>query len=161
MVRDLRGVFASMEKNFRKSQHLSDEIVNHSEMTGTTTTKRVEAWSKSQPVGMAIERLQEIFTQGINQKMLFIKFEDLTENPENEIKKIYEYLGLPYYEGHDYKNVQQITQEDDSVYGAYGDHVIKPEIKPLKKDFVEILGQGTCDSIKNSYKWFYDIFQYN
>jgi sulfotransferase len=93
--------------------------------------------------------------------MLFVRFEDLTENPEKEIKRIYEYLGLPYYEGHDYKNVQQITQEDDSVYGAYGDHTIKPEIKPLKKDFVEILGKGTCDSIKNSYRWFYDEFKYN
>jgi sulfotransferase len=161
MVRDLRGVFASMEKNFRKSQHLSDDIVNHSEMTGTTTEKRIDEWAKSQPVGMAIERLQEVFKQGINQKMLFVRFEDLTENPEKEIKRIYEYLGLPYYEGHDYKNVQQITQEDDSVYGAYGDHTIKPEIKPLKKDFKEILGDGPCDWIKNNYKWFYDVFKYN
>lgn len=160
MVRDIRGILASMEKNFRKSQHMDSGIVNHAEMTGTTTEKRIDTWLRTQPVGMAIERLGEIFKQGINKKMLFVRFEDLTENPEREIKRIYEYLNLPYYTGHDFNNVQQITKEDDSIYGIYGDHTIKPEIKPLKKDYEEILGKDACNWIKNNFKWFYDEFGY-
>ena len=160
LVRDLRAVFSSMEKNFRKNQHLDSGIVNHGQMKGTTTEKRVDIWSNSQPVGMAIERVYQIIKEGNNKNILFIRFEDLCENPENEMKKIYMHFGLPYYEGHNFDNVEQITQEDDSVYGIYGDHVIKQKIEPQKKDYREVLGNATCDYIRNRYKWFYDEFRY-
>lgn len=159
VVRDLRGIFASMEKNFRKNQHLDSGIVNHTQMTGTTTEKRIDIWSSGQPVGISIERLYQVFREGINQKMLFIRFEDLTSNPQKEIDRVYDYLGVnPFV--HDFNNVQQITVEDDSVYGIYGDHNIKSKIEPLKNDYKEILGQAACDWIKNNYKWFYDEFKY-
>ena len=44
MVRDLRGIFASMEKNFRKNQHMDAGIVNHAQMQGTTTEKRIDVF---------------------------------------------------------------------------------------------------------------------
>jgi sulfotransferase len=159
MVRDIRAIFASMEKNFRKNQHKDSGLVNHAQMEGTTTEKRIDIWANSQPVGMAIERLYQIFREGINEKMLFIKYEDFTSNPKKEMEKIYSYLGLPYYE-HDFNNVQQITQEDDTVYGIYGDHTIKSKIEPLKNDYKDILGVGACNWIKTKYQWFYDQFGY-
>ncbi len=160
MVRDLRSVFASMEKNYRKNQHLDSGIVNHGQMKGTTTEKRVDIWANSQPVGMAIERLYQIFKEGKNKHILFVRFEDLCETPKTEMERIYNFFGLPYYEGHDFNNVEQITQEDDSVYGIYGDHIIKQKIEPQKKDYKEVLGNHTCDFIKNKYKWFFDEFRY-
>lgn len=159
LVRDLRGVYASMEKNFRKSQHLDSGIVSHANMTGTTTEKRIDIWANSQPIGLAIERLQQIFKEGINKKMLFIKYEDLAKNPEAEMKRVYEYLGLPEYK-HDFNNIEQITEEDDTVYGMYGDHTIRKELKPMKADYVEVLGQSACNWIKSNYKWFFDEFKY-
>jgi sulfotransferase len=116
-------------------------------------------WAQSQPVGLAIERLYQIFKEGNNQKMLFVKFEDFSSNPKKEMERIYNYLELPYYE-HDFNNVQQITQEDDSVYGIYGDHKIKSKIEPLKPDYKDILGVNPCNWIKSNYKWFYDQFGY-
>lgn len=160
MVRDLRGVYASMEKNFRKNQHLDSGIVNHSQMKGTTTEKRVDIWVTTQPVGLAIERLYQIIREGIDKNILFIKFEDFCQNPEQEMIRVYNYLQLPYYK-HDFGNVEQLTQEDDSVYGIYGDHKIKKEIKLLQDDWDKVLGSGLCNGIKQKYGWFYDYFQYN
>jgi len=160
MVRDLRGVYASMEKNFRKSQHMDAGIVNHAQMKGTTTEKRVDIWAQSQPVGLAIERLYQIIKEGNDKKMLFIRHEDFCKNPDKEMRRVYEYLGLPYFQ-HDFDNVEQITVEDDSVYGIYGDHTIKNKIEPLKNDYNQILGANVCNWIKNQYKWFYDEFKYN
>ena len=159
MVRDLRGIFASMEKNFRKNQHLDSGIVNHANMTGTTTEKRIDVWAQGQPVGLAIERLHQIFNEGIDKKMLFVKYEDLAKIPEIEMKRIYDYLEVPYY-AHDFDNIQQITAEDDSVYGIYGDHTIRQKLEPLKVDYKEVLGVGACNWIKSNYKWFYDEFKY-
>ena len=86
MIRDPRAIMASMEKNFRKNQHLDSGLVNHAEMTGTTTEKRIDGWVAGQPVGLALERLYQIVKEGINEKMLFIKFENLTQNPQKEIE---------------------------------------------------------------------------
>lgn len=160
MVRDLRSVFSSMEKNHRKSQHLDSGIINHSQMKGTTTEKRIDIWANGQPVGLAIERLYQIFKEGTNRHILFVRFEDLCVNPEKEMRRIYDYFELPYYEGHDYDNVEQITQEDDSVYGVYGDHIIRQKIEPQKPDYKEILGTNSSNYIKNKYAWFYDEFKY-
>jgi sulfotransferase len=91
--------------------------------------------------------------------MLFIKYEDLAKNPEPEMRKIYQYFDLPYF-SHDFDNIEQITQEDDSVYGIYGDHKIRKKLEPLRSDYKEVLGQEACNWIKNKYRWFYDEFKY-
>lgn len=160
MVRDLRGIYASMEKNFRKNQHKDQGIVNHAEMKGTTTEKRIDIWTNSQPVGLSIERLYQILREGISKKMLFIKYEDLARNPDAEMRKVYSYLELPYFQ-HDYDNIVQITQEDDSVYGIYGDHQIRTKLEPPSNDFKEVLGVNAANWIKTNFKWFYDEFKYN
>ena len=159
MVRDLRSIFSSMEKNFRKNQHKDSGMVDHSKMVGTTTEKRIDIWAQSQPVGLAIERLYQIHKEGIDKKMLFIKYEDFTMDPDSEMKKIYNYLKLPYF-SHDFNNVKQITKEDDEVYGIYGDHNIKTKIEPTTSDFKEVLGINASNWVKQNYQWFYDIYGY-
>jgi sulfotransferase len=159
MIRDPRDIFASMEKNFRKNQHLDSGMVNHAEMMGTTTEKRIDMWANSQPVGLALERLEQIIKEGNDKKMLFIKYEDLTQNPEKELKKIYEFIGIEYFQ-HDFENVTQITKEDDSVYGIYGDHNIKNKIEFQKSNSNQILGEHASNWIKNRYSWFYNHFKY-
>lgn len=159
MIRDLRGVFASMEKNYRKNQHLDPKITNHGQMVGTTTEKRIDIWGNSQPVGLAIERIYQMIKEGIDKNIHFVKFEDFCEDPKTEMIKIYQYLELPYYE-HDFLNVEQITTEDDSVYGIYGDHKIKNEIKPLEDNYRDVLGIPVCNKIRHQYSWFYQYFNY-
>lgn len=159
MVRDLRSIYSSMEKNFRKNQHLDSGLVDHAQMRGTTTEKRIDLWTQGQPVGLAIERLYQIINEGIHKKMLFIRFEDLCKSPETEMKKIYNYLEIPYY-SHDFNNIQQITQEDDSVYGIYGDHTIKTKLDVVRHDYREVLGVNASNWIRQNFAWFYDEFKY-
>lgn len=160
MVRDPRAIFASMEKNFRKNPEASKNIVNWATGEGTNIDRRVALWAQGPPIGIAMTRLQEIINRGIDKHILFIKFEDLCLNPEAEIVKVYEFFGIPYF-GHDFKNIEQITQEDDAVYGAYGDHTIRKEVKPLKSDYNEILTPEIAYRIKDSYPWFYQYFDYS
>jgi len=108
---------------------------------------------------MAIERLQEIFRQGINQHILFIKYEDLCLYPDIVMKKIYEYLEIPYYQ-HDFENIEQITKEDDEVYGMFGDHKIKKTLELTLSDAQKVLGSDICDWIYNNYGWYNEIFKY-
>ena len=159
VVRDLRDVFCSMEKNYRNNQHLNDSIINHAELRGTSTPKRIDIWSNSQPVGMAIERLSEIIRQGYDGKILFVKYEDLCLHPENEMKRIYDYLEIETFT-HDFDNIEQITKEDDSVYGIFGDHKIRTKLEPTRSVAKEILGRDVTNWIWDNYRWFFDYFRY-
>lgn len=159
MVRDLRAIYSSMEKKFRANQHLDVGLVNNAQMVGTTTEKRIDVWSKGQPVGLAIERLQQTLKDGTAKNMHFVRFEDLCENPEMQINKIYNYLGVEPY-SHDFDNIAQVTQEDDRVYGIFGDHKIKNKIIAPQEDWNEILGVNACNWIVENYRWFYNTFKY-
>jgi sulfotransferase len=61
---------------------------------------------------------------------------------------------------HDFNNVEQLTQEDDAVYGVFGDHKIRTKVEPLSKDYLDILGKEANDIIKQRYDWFNKKFGY-
>tara|TARA_R110000822_G_scaffold308778_1_gene437155 strand:- start:487 stop:1305 length:819 start_codon:yes stop_codon:yes gene_type:complete len=160
MVRDPRAVYASMEKNFRKNPTRDSYNQDASQLIGTTLDKRVNHWADHQPVGLAMDRLKDILQQGIGKNILFIRYEDLMANPENEIRRVYQYLELPYYEGHDFTTVTQHTHENDDMHGVFGDHKLRTKFERLPDDYEDILGYDLCTSIKNTYPWFYTNFGY-
>lgn len=160
LVRDLRAVFASMEKNFRKNPHKANLIQDPQQLIGTTLDKRIDIYAGGVPVGITVDRLKDVIQQGIAKKILFIRYEDLMANPEQQLRRYYEFIGLPYFEGHDFVNVTQFTQENDEFHGIYGDHKLRPKFQKLPDDFLEVLGYENCIKIKNHYKWFFDMFGY-
>jgi sulfotransferase len=160
MVRNLKSVFASMEKLYRKNQIHHQSIQNHAEMKGTSTAKRIDSWIAGPPVGMALERLQQTLLEGINKEVLYIRAEDLTSYPQRELDKIYTYLGLETYK-HDFDNVEQSIKEDDSVYGLTSDlHIIRQKVQPLTPDYIDVLGKQVCDWIDNQFAWYQKGFGY-
>jgi len=108
---------------------------------------------------MAFERLNEIIRQGIDEKIHFVKYEDLCLYPDEELRKIYEYLGVEPFK-HDFDNIEQITHEDDSVYGIYGDHVIKNKLEPQASQAKAVLGKDVTNWIWDNFQWYNERFRY-
>lgn len=159
MVRDIKDILCSLEKKYRANPDKQDPILNWANMTGTNTPKRVDAWLGQPPLGLAIERLTEIIRQGIDKNVHFVKYEDLTMHPQQTMTMIYDYLGISDFY-HDFDNVEQSTREDDSVYGIYGDHVIRKAVKPLKSDAERILGKDVCKWVNDNFAWYNNRFGY-
>lgn len=159
MVRDLRSIFSSMEKNYRKNPHKDPLIVNNVELKNMSTVSRIDHFSISPPVGPSLEWLYEAIHQGYDKNILFIKFEDFTVNPEKEIKRIYDYLEIPYFQ-HDFENVEQLTKENDVIHGIFGDHTIQNKVRPVPEDYITILGKEQSDRLYNHYNWFFKRFNY-
>ena len=158
MVRDLRDVFASNEKNFKKNPHKSR--ANFGLADANTLPKRIDAWAASNNfLGSSIEFLDDAIRTGIINDMLVIKYEDLCLYPEKQMELVYKYLGIPYYK-HDFDNVPQLTHEDDRVHGIFGIHTIRNTVEMIPSDAKQVLGVNVCDWIYNHYKWFYETFNY-
>ena len=92
--------------------------------------------------------------------MHFIKFEDFVKSPKKEMDKIYDYLEMERYD-HDFKNVAQVTKEDDTVYGTYGDHTINPVVTDLPRDFYDVLGIQASNYIRQFGEFYFDYFKYD
>jgi sulfotransferase len=159
MVRDLRSIFSSMEKNYRKNPQKDPLIVNAAELKNMTTTSRIDHFSVSPPIGPTIEWLFESIHQGYSEKVLFIKFEDFSVDPDRQMRRVYNYLDIPYYK-HNFDNVEQLTHENDVIHGIFGDHIIRNKVEPYKEDFRDILGVTNSDRLYEHYNWFFKTFNY-
>lgn len=157
MVRDLREIIASMEKNYLKYPERTEFQIEE-KLNAVQIGQRVTHWMNTAPVN-TLNRLKEVIRRGWAENMLFIRFEDLTENPDRELQKVYKYLDIPYYE-HDFSNIQQVTFEDDKFHGRYGDHKIQPQIQPVPSKSKQLLGEVICDELYEKNEWYFDYFQY-
>jgi sulfotransferase len=159
LVRDLRSILASMEKIERENSILNPDNKNYLELKGTTTIKRVEQNLSKPPIGLSINRIFDIINQPFRDKILFIKFEDLTSNPKNTLKNIYNFLKIENFE-HNFSLVDQITFEDDEVFGIRNLHTIKKEVLPIANYYNEILGESLSNTVYNNFRWYFDFFNY-
>lgn len=159
MIRDIRAIYASLEKKFRKNPLVDTHVANWGNLQGTTTDKRINVWSTNPPIGPSMDRLYQILIQGLHTNILFIKFEDLCADPNTQLRRIYEYLELPYYQ-HDFNNIKQVTHEDDKWYGIFGDHIIRGKLQPFEDDYHQVLGYNGCKLIEDHYAWFFNDFGY-
>jgi sulfotransferase len=159
MVRDLRAIYASMEKKFRENPDVDERIMDNIKMTGITTAQRVTHWSQTHPVGYSIIKLEELILQKLDKNILFFRYEDFCQYPDEHMKKLYEFFQVEYFQ-HDWNNIQQITSENDAAHGIFGDHKIRNKLERKPDDFREILGDYTSNRIVNESKWFFEYFGY-
>lgn len=168
MIRNMKSILSSVEKLYRNNPDYHSNMINFSQLMGTTREKRVDLWLGSNPkeviplVGLALERFYEMENLGIDKHVLYVKLEDLSQNPKKELNRIYKYLELPYYE-HDFNNIEQITVEDDSFYGLSPNlHKINKKIMPSIPDYYDILGKNICQHIDNNglTNWYQRKFGY-
>lgn len=159
MVRDLRDVFCSNEKNFRKNPHKARQ--NFGMGDATTLPKRIDVWAASNNfLGATIDFLNDTIRTGTINNMLLIKYENFCLYPDKAMEHIYDYLQIPFYK-HDFDNVPQLTHENDQIHGIFGVHTIRNSVEILPSDANQILGKEVCDWIYNNYRWFFEYFGYN
>lgn len=158
MVRDLRSIFASMERVYRNNRHHPESIDNPVQIQNVTTEQRVAHWSATQPIGLAIERLISNIEQ--NTPILFIRYEDLCEEPSKTMDIFYRYMEIdPFY--HQFNNIEKKVYEDDSHYGIFGSHKVNKVLKPSQPNsWSDVISENLSDKIKEAYPWYFEKFSY-
>lgn len=154
-VRPIYDILASMEKVYRKTKAIKqvpDEAANYFAFQNIYT--RCEFWTKGDGglIGLAYLRLQDAIIRGFRDRILFIKYDDLCINPNEQMKKFYDFIGEPYYQ-HDYNNLEQIEENDD-VWGYIDLHKIRKKLEYKPSDAIEILGKDLVE--KYNIKYYYD-----
>lgn len=156
-IRDLRGIVSSMEKLYRANQLRVDPIENPAKVQGLTVENRVKTWISGVPIGIAMDRVRDVYSRGVAKNMLFVKMEDLTKDPKGQLDRIYDYIGEKAFK-HTFEDIKQITQEDDRRFGIPGLHTVQPKVEPIKEDWTEIIGPELSKGLKQGNMWYYERF---
>lgn len=154
-VRNLSEIFSSFEKLWRNSTGQTQwNFEKEDYIKSQTVEGRCDIWASSgQPVGLAYNRVKDAISRGYKDKLLFVEFDELTSQPLQTIRKVYNYLELPYFE-HNFNNVDQYTQEDDEgVHRIPNLHKIRPRVIPVRHDSVEVLGSALSQKYSNLELW--------
>lgn len=155
-VRDVTEILASFERLWRRSTGSSQWAFEQADYFKAQTLEgRCDIWSgQGQPVGLAYNRVKDALARGHADRMLFVEFDELTQNPTLTLRRIYEFLGEPLFASHNFENVEQLTKEDDvNVHRIPGLHTIRPKVTPVPKKALEILGPELVQKYSNSEFW--------
>jgi sulfotransferase len=145
-VRDLRDVLASFEKLYRAAsatRQLAAESANY--LTYQTVEQRLEHWTRfDQPVGLAYNRIADALQRGWREHICFVDYDRFCRQPERALREVYAFLDEPWFGGHDFAHVEQVTWEDDTVHGFPPNalHGIRSAIQPQPPQWPTVLGRA-------------------
>jgi sulfotransferase len=160
MVRNLKAIAASFEKLHRRNPDKTSQWLIEKEVRGTTVFKRTDMYMKNMPVNISLDRIQEILETKTDNKIFFIKAEDLTSRPQFIMDQVYNILNIESFK-HDFNNVKQVTQENDVIHALDNNlHTIRQKVEPIKEDYEDVLGLAACNWIDSEYGWYQKYFGY-
>lgn len=138
-TRKITCILSSLEKLYRKEIKLINSPMEiNSKMS--TLEGRISNWTAEDGlVGSTFNSIRDAVMRGHREKIYFVDFDLLTQNPLEVIKGVYDFLEMPCF-NHDFNNIPQYTKENDTAHGFTDLHTIRPQIKPVKDDSKEILG---------------------
>lgn len=148
-VRDLREVFASMEKQHRKTALFG---------TGpgqTMETRLVETFSPKGMIGSQVAQIRDAMQRGLD--VHFFHYERFCKQPEIEMERLYAFLGEEIF-NHDFENVVSTATDLDALYHNKFPHVGSGKVEIRSQSWQEYMSVETGARIVNEFGWFYKTF---
>ena len=153
-IRDLTQIYGSIE-----SQHSKTRFLNFADGTDShgAMARADRLFSSGGVVGRPlgyIRDIQDIQDKAIHERIQYVPFEYLTQNPEAAISEMFEWLGLPKAK----VNPNKLTtrpHESDSYYRFKYRHKTRESISAPKR---HIIPSRVEDGLRKNYKWFFDQF---
>lgn len=150
MVRDIRSIVASFERKYQENRFSPDCPDNAIELKNITLEERINYYLNNRPLNISLKKIDDLYQTGVSNEILFIRYEDLCNYPEEVINKVYQYLKEEKYV-HDFNNIQKAVKENNSVFGIFGNHNVKKSIKPIKdKPWSDVLSDDVANSLHDA-----------
>tara|TARA_B100000530_G_scaffold265990_1_gene178693 strand:- start:987 stop:1775 length:789 start_codon:yes stop_codon:yes gene_type:complete len=160
-IRDLRGMYSSLLKVEKRTPMLYKDSLIYGDQPYDYREVDIEDQKiddlLSQPmVRRNLVTIKELLDcNKLDNTFLFVRYEDLIQNPRKELFKIYEFLNLSDYKN-DLDNIEQIPYHD-SMFLPYGKHKINPKLQSFDPWNFDINKKAEDKIIKDNL-WYYSEF---
>ena len=163
LVRDIRDVIESLEKINRNTSILHSYDEQHGTLVPAMCLNEKYAYYFHSPrcvstiLQLEIVRMIEIHRQDPS-KVMFIRYEDFTKEPNKTLKDIYGFLGINPVT-HNLLNIPQseLIEHDNLYHPTRADHRTHSEFKYYTEP-QRILPDGFHERIIQDNRWFYETF---
>jgi sulfotransferase len=134
-VREVSWIIDSMERMIRKNPTHVSSIFNSK--TVHNMYGRVENLMNTETglIGQAWSSLREAWFGEHANKLIIVRYDTLTKEPEETLRKLYKALNEPYF-GHDVDNVKYDENEYDERLGMPGLHAVKKRVEFTERQTV-------------------------
>lgn len=157
LVRDVRNVFASIIKQDDRFPLITNEqepsmstLRSHFDRHFEPTTGLIGRYLNA--VGDMVDRK--------NGNVLYVKYEDLTAKPRQELQSIYDFIGESHFE-HDFNHVENVSSEPDGVWNNKFPHLGQGRVVPTNvNEWKAVLPQSLADAVMVNCKVFNTMFGY-
>lgn len=132
-VRDVSWVMDSLERIYRKNPFEVSKLYGVEGARATVYSRVDFLGQQNSLVGMAWAGLKEAFYGDQASKVLVVDYSLLAQAPDKVLRLIYQFIGEPWYDGHDYENVQFKAETFDKSLGVTGLHDVAPKVEFKKR----------------------------
>ncbi len=151
MVRDLRAVFGSVEKQHRVNPILD---LGNTPQEKTIFTRADKMFSPQGLIGGPIVGIEDVLRRNLNKTMI-VQYEAFCENPGMVLERIYSKLsGVSYFE-HDFTDVQKTAEEVDALYLHKFPHEGSGKVEPTDpNEWRTYVSPDLANTIFNRYPFY-------
>lgn len=132
-VRNVAWVMDSLERRFRANPFENTKLfVDDNERN--TVYSRVETLAqRNRLVGFAWSALKEAYYGEHADALLLVDYDLLAQAPGRVLRLVYEFIGEPWFEGHDFEHVEYDAPDFDESLGVGGLHKVRPKVELGKR----------------------------
>lgn len=153
MVRDFAEIVASMEKLHRQSiAVLGDPLEN------VTLGERIDTWCKTTPIGLAMRRILNSIDLKY-ENVLYVRYEDLCNNPINACNQICDHLELERH-AFDFNNIIKQAAEEEMAFGMPKLHDVATKLEKPKTSARDLFGEDLVNNLKQFAANYQNAFGY-
>lgn len=104
-------------------------------------------------LGQSLNAIQEGFKQGFGDRIHFVEYQNLVNNPETTLKSLYEFLDEEPYE-HTFEGLQNSNREQDlKTYGLSDMHEVHDKLQLNSPKPKDVLSENILDKCKGMDFW--------
>lgn len=151
-VRNPAEILSSFEK-IRKDNPLFHTRIDSN--LGESSSIASRAYSYAAPeglMGISHRNLFDALLMGYRDRLLFIDYNRFCNTPKSQMKRIYEFFEIPYFD-HDFKNIVQQEILNDHAVGLPNLHKLKPSLDRTVTNCVEYLGLDLYQQYNSNAFW--------
>jgi len=105
-------------------------------------------------VEQALWAQSQAFIKNDTRHLLMVEYDDLVNNPDETMRKIYEFLEMDYY-NHNFKNVENNHRENDDQWYLKDMHYVRKEVKKTSKKPEDVLSPYILNKYNKLEYWKY------
>lgn len=132
-VRDVPWIMDSIERLLHKNPFENSKLFGSESERATIYSRMATLARHDRMIGFPWAALKEAFYGPHASHLLLVDYDLLVRAPAKVLKLVYQFIGEPWFDGHDFDNVEYDAPEFDEALGISGMHQVHRKVAPIER----------------------------